>query len=54
MEKLKCPYCHKPMTRSFSIHPESTSNTIHWTTCDNKDCRKKFGYKDNGQIKTKE
>lgn len=53
MEKLKCPYCHRSTTRKFSINLGSTSKTIHWTRCDNKDCRKLFGYKDNGKVETK-
>ena len=49
LEKLKCPYCKKLTNRSFSIHPESTN----WIRCDNKNCRKQFGYKVNGKIITK-
>lgn len=53
LEKLKCPYCKKLTNRSFSIHPESTSQSINWIRCDNKNCRKQFGYKVNGKIITK-
>lgn len=54
LEKLRCPYCRKEGHRTFSINPSSTNETIHWTNCDDKDCKKKFWYKTNGKVGKKE